>query len=331
MAVNTAFHTNNVAALASEQNLYADLVKEAIQIYGHDVHYVDRTLIALDDVLGEDSLSQFTEQAKIEMYVEDSEGGYQGDKEILSQFGLENRNEITFVVNKTRFQDIQHQISIETATDTTSGSILLEDGTITSTTTTNISASFEEAYLRSEDTATNADRPQEGDLVYHPIVNKIFEIYFVDHDEPFHQLDNNPVFKLKCRQFEYSSETLDTGVTEIDVVEDELSIDSLQHQITLEQSGVYNERIRLSEGWLLNEDGSGDFIIFEDDDTSAGESILLESDADSGDASYIIQEDYIIGDRSTDKTAQNEFFEGADDTVLDFSESNPFGDVGSSS
>ena len=51
MAVNTAFHTNNVAALASEQNLYADLVKEAIQIYGHDVHYVDRTLIALDDVL----------------------------------------------------------------------------------------------------------------------------------------------------------------------------------------------------------------------------------------------------------------------------------------
>ena len=82
---------------------------------------------------------------------------------------------------------------------------------------------------------------------------------------------------------------------------------------------------------LLNEDGSGDFIIFEDDDTSAGESILLESDADSGDASYIIQEDYIIGDRSTDKTAQNEFFEGADDTVLDFSESNPFGDVGSSS
>ena len=82
---------------------------------------------------------------------------------------------------------------------------------------------------------------------------------------------------------------------------------------------------------LLNEDGSGDFIIFEDDDTSAGESILLESDADSGDASYIIQEDYIIGDRSTDKTAQNEFFEDADDTVLDFSESNPFGDVGSSS
>ena len=330
MAVNSIFHTSNLHSLATERSLYQDLVKEAIQIYGHDVYYINRDTVALDTILGEDSLSTFTKQPPIEMYVEDSEG-FGGDKEIISQFGLENRNEITFVVNKTRFQDIQHQISIETATDTTSGSILLEDGTITSTTTTNISASFEEAYLRSEDTATNADRPQEGDLVYHPIVNKIFEIYFVDHDEPFHQLDNNPVFKLKCRQFEYSSETLDTGVTEIDVVEDELSIDSLQHQITLEQSGVYNERIRLSEGLLLNEDGSGDFIIFEDDDTSAGESILLESDADSGDASYIIQEDYIIGDRSTDKTAQNEFFEGADDTVLDFSESNPFGDVGSSS
>ena len=52
MAVNRAFHTNNVAALTTEQNLYRDLVKEAIQIYGHDVYYVDRTTVALDSVLG---------------------------------------------------------------------------------------------------------------------------------------------------------------------------------------------------------------------------------------------------------------------------------------
>ena len=53
---------------------------------------------------------------------------------------------------------------------------------------------------------------KEGDLVYHPVLNKLFEVSFVDHDEPFHQLDNNPVYKLRCRQFEYSSEVLDTGV-----------------------------------------------------------------------------------------------------------------------
>ena len=63
-------------ALKSEQNLYSDLIKEAIQIYGHDVYYVDRTTVAIDSVLGEDSLSKFTTQHPIEMYVEDASGGY---------------------------------------------------------------------------------------------------------------------------------------------------------------------------------------------------------------------------------------------------------------
>ena len=103
MAVNRAFHTNNVSALTVEQNLYRDLIKEAIQIYGHDVYYVDRTTVAIDSILGEDSLSKFTTQHPIEMYIEDAEGGFQGEKEIMSQFGLENRNEITFVVSKQRF------------------------------------------------------------------------------------------------------------------------------------------------------------------------------------------------------------------------------------
>ena len=75
MAVNRAFHTNNVAALTTEQNLYRDLVKEAIQIYGHDVYYVDRTTVALDSILGEDSLSKYITRHPIEMYVEDAEGG----------------------------------------------------------------------------------------------------------------------------------------------------------------------------------------------------------------------------------------------------------------
>jgi len=71
-----------------------------------------------------------------------------------------------------------------------------------------------------------------------------------------------------------------------------------------------------------------DVVIHEDDEASIGESILLENAADSGDANYIIQEDYIVGDMSTDTTAQNEFFEAEDENILDFSESNPFGDAG---
>ena len=135
MAVNRAFHTNNVAALTTEQNLYLDLVKEAIQIYCHDVYYVDRTTVALDSILCEDSLSKYTTRHPIEMYVEDAEGGYQGEKEIITQFGLENRNEITFVVSKQRFQQMDSQITLEDGTGTTGGSIQLEAGTVDQTAT----------------------------------------------------------------------------------------------------------------------------------------------------------------------------------------------------
>ena len=82
MAVNAIFKTNNLASIQSERNLYSDLIKEAIQIYGHDVYYVDRTLVARDNVLGEDALSKFTNAQPIEMYVEDSEG-FGGDNRVL--------------------------------------------------------------------------------------------------------------------------------------------------------------------------------------------------------------------------------------------------------
>ena len=292
MAVNSAFHTNNLHSLTTERSLYQNLIKEAIQIYGHDVYYVNRETVALDNVLGEDALSKYTNAEPIEMYVEDAEG-FGGDKEIISQFGLENRNEITFVVSKERFQEIDSQINLEEG----EGSIALEDGSIDQTdnfsTVSTLTGNF---YILQDTATTDADRPQEGDLVYHPIFEKMFEINFVDHDEPFYQLDNNPVYKLRCKQFEYASEIIDTGIATIDAIEGDLSTDSRQYQITLE-----------------NEVGS----------------VLLENAADTGINSYIITEDYIVGDYDTDKTSQNELFDQLDDTVLDFSESNPFGDVGS--
>ena len=85
MAVNSIFHTSNVAAISTEQNLYRDLIIEAIQIHGHDVHYLDRTLVNEDTILGTDSLAKFNTQAKIEMYMEDSSGGFAGDREKMNQ------------------------------------------------------------------------------------------------------------------------------------------------------------------------------------------------------------------------------------------------------
>ncbi len=375
MAVNAIFKTNNLASIQAERNLYSDLIKEAIQIYGHDVYYMDRTLVARDNVLGEDSLSKFTTQHPIEMYVEDATGGYAGEKELISQFGLENRNEITFVVNKKRFQEMDSQITLEDGTGTTGGSIQLEAGTIDQTTTssrleTQITQSFvtlsgtdssstneddkimleddntsfilseesgSEFYLINDTVTTDADRPLEGDLIFTPILNKLFEISFVDHDEPFHQLDNNPVYKLRCKQYEYSQEAIDTGITVLDNIESDLSADTGQYQFTLEQSSTYNEGLEINDtvntfGVLL-EETDGDNIIMEDEDTSAGENIILENAADSGDKQYLLQETYIVGDSSTtttdlDTSAQNELFDQLDDDVLDFSETNPFGDAG---
>ena len=194
-----------------------------------------------------------------------------------------------------------------------------------------------EFYLINDSATTDADRPLEGDLIYSPILTKLFEISFVDHDEPFHQLDNNPVYKLRCKQYEYSQEAIDTGITVLDNIESDLSTSTAQYQFTLEQSSTYNEPVAINDtvntvGTLLDETDS-DNIIMEDETTSAGENILLENAADSGTDAYLIQEDYIVGDASTtttdlDKSAQNELFDQLDDDVLDFSETNPFGDAG---
>ena len=317
MAVNKHFHTNGVSAIASEQSLYADLVSEAIHHRGHSVYYLDRTLVAEDTVLGEDSLSKFNNQALIEMYMEDSGGGFAGQQELMTQFGLQNLSEATFIVSKTKFQEKTKQIQLEDGTDSPeSGSVQLESGTVTDGTI---------SYILNETDATDSDRPFEGDAIYHPVLKKLFQINFVDDDVPeyFYQLDNNPVYKMRCRLFDYGSETLETGISEIDAISDDLSTASSEFQFTLERSSIIGDSISLDFSELdLSSSATLDSTVVSLDPLSFGESLILE------DGSYIISEEFVLGDGVTDKTAQNELFETLDDNVLDFSESNPFGDAG---
>ena len=277
MAVNTAFHTSNLHSIATERTLYSDLIKEAIQIFGHDVYYMDRTLVAEDTILGEDSLSKFRTQHPIEMYMEDADGGFAGEKELMNQFGLQNLSEATFVVNKERFQELDRQIQIQDGTDTSSGgSIQLEAGTIdqSSSSSTLTTASGDNVFYIIQDTAaTDSDRPQEGDAIYHPVLDKMFQINFVDHDEPFYQLDNNPVYKMRCRLYDYSSEIIDTGITAIDAIETDHSVDALIYQFTLEQSSAVNEDIRLE---IATDDDVASGLLLEETD---GDNIVGESDS----------------------------------------------------
>ena len=333
MAVNSFFHTSNVAAISTEQSLYSNLIAEAIQIHGHDVYYMDRTIVAEDSILGGDTLSKFKDAAKIEMYMENADGGFAGEREIMNQFGLQNLSEATFVVNKLRFQELTKQITIEAGTSidvdgTTAeegGSILLEAGTLAETTTDLEGSDF---YIISETDATDSDRPFEGDAIYHPILKKMFQINFVDQDEPFFQLDNNPVYKLRCRLFDYASEELDTGIDDIDAIEDALSTSTSEYQFTMESDSAVVNAMSMEDnsGRIMHENDIDELVVYEDSDmtTSAG-SLLSET------GEFLIQESYIVGDMVSDKSSQNELFDTLDDTVIDFSESNPFGDVGRSS
>ena len=327
MAVNSFFHTSNVAAISTEQSLYSNLVAEAIQIHGHDVFYMDRTIVAEDAVLGGDTLSKFKDASKIEMYMENADGGFAGERDIMNQFGLQNLSEATFVVNKLRFQELTKQITIESGTDEEEGgSVLLEAGTLALTATDLEGSDF---YIISETDATDSDRPFEGDAIYHPILNKMFQVNFVDHDEPFFQLDNNPVYKLRCRLFDYASEELNTGIDTIDAIEDALSLNLLDFQFTLEQETEVGESLSIdSELYTIDVNNvTIDTTIVSTDSSSSGESIILENSADTGNAEYLLQEEArSLGDNTNDKTAQNELFDTLDDTVLDFTESNPFGD-----
>ena len=99
----------------------------------------------------------------------------------------------------------------------------------------------------------------------------MFEISFVDHDEPFFQLDTNPVYKLKCRLFEYGSEDINTGESTLDNIDDTESLDALVHQFTFEQTSTFTEEIALEDNSLLLLDRT------DSDGTDAGDNLITET------------------------------------------------------
>ena len=197
MATNHFFQGGNSIGATSEQRLVEDLVLESLKIYGHDIYYMPRTLVNQDKIFDEDELSRFTQAYPMEMYL-DNVNGYEGQGDIFTRFGLEVRDQATFVMVKRRWEDMVQ----------TSG------GTFTQTT-----------------------RPSEGDLIYFEKTKSLFEIKYVDFQNPFYQLNQIYVYRLVCELFEYSSEDLDTGITTIDAIETKYSQDMLEYQM-LQEDGT---------------------------------------------------------------------------------------------
>lgn len=251
MATNFYFQNGNTSGTTGEQLLMEDLIIESLKIYGHDVHYMPRTLVSEDTIFDEDTLSQFTQSYPLEMYLENV-SGFDGEGELFSKFGIEVRDSATFVVAKRRWDEL---------VSTSGGTFSLDT------------------------------RPAEGDLLYFPKTSSIFEIKMVEFADPFYQAGKLYTFKMQCELFQYSSEVIDTGIVEIDNIEEENSLDMFLFQMLLE------------DGSMLKQEG--------------GESIIQEE--------YSAQKTNVNTDNS-DFMTQN-----TDLDILDFSEINPFGELAGSS
>ena len=181
MALNPFF----LHGTSSEQRLVQDLINEQLRMYGVEVIYIPRKYVNKKTIIEEVTASRFDDNFAIEAYVNNFEG-YSGQGDILTKFGVSLKDELAITISKERFEDFISPFL--------SG---LDDGT---------------------DTAdiTLSSRPREGDLVYFPLGERLFEVKFVEHESPFYQLGKNYVYELKCELFEYEDEIIDTSIKEID-------------------------------------------------------------------------------------------------------------------
>jgi hypothetical protein len=163
----------------SEQKLVQDLINEQIRMYGQDVYYMPRKFIKENKVVREVILSKFDESFVIEAYISTVDGfGGQGD--ILSKFGVRSTDEITFIISKERYQSLITPF-------------ILDDPNI-----------------------KVAERPQEGDLIFLPLDNALFEIKYVEGKRPFYQLNDLYIYELRCELYEYEDEIISTGIDVVD-------------------------------------------------------------------------------------------------------------------
>jgi len=163
----------------SEQSLVQSLINEQLKIYGVDVHYMPRTYVSSDSVLREVTASSFKDAYPIEAYI-DNFDGYGDNPTLLSKFGIEQTNEVTLIISKERFEN------------------------------------YISPLMKNESNIKLSTRPKEGDLIYFPFGDRLFEIKYVEHERPFYQLKNTYVYELRCELFRYEDEVIDTGVDEID-------------------------------------------------------------------------------------------------------------------
>ena len=237
--MSTSFYFNNFSN-SQEQVLIEDLVLESIRVYGHDMYYCPRTLVAKDDIYGEDTISEYKTAYYVDLYIKNVDS-YEGDGNFLSKFNLEIRDQMTLTVSVRNFMNEIGNLEM-------------------------------------------IDRPQEGDLVYIPMLDRLLVVKYVNKNPVFYQMGAIQMYDLVCEMFEYSSERFSTGIDAIDSIETNLSLDASEYAI-LTQNG---------------------FIIT------------------SQDGYQIVQGGYDFETQARDPFEDNTEFETEGDSILDWSQIDPF-------
>ena len=209
----------------SEQRLVQDLINEQLQIYGVEVTYIPRKFVNKSTVIKEVESSAFDDNFLLEAYVNTYEG-YSGQGDIMTKFGVSLRDELTLTISKERFED------------------------------------FISPFLESDEDYELSSRPREGDIVFFPLGSRLFEVKFVEHEEPFYQLGKNYVYQLKCELFEYEDEVIDTGIEAIDSQLEDIGYISTLQLIGTGVTATASAQMNASgRGYIreivLNNDGSG--------------------------------------------------------------------------
>ena len=295
MPTNLYFNNYPAKQVTSEQLLIEDLVIESMQIHGMDVFYMPRMNTSQDDLLyGENTVKQYRKAYPLEMYLENVTG-MEGEQDFISKFGLEIRDEMTFLVSRRRFSA----------------------------------------------TIPTQLRPNEGDLIYVPLVQNFFEIAFVEHENDqamFYTLGrgrggNVYVYSLKLKQLVFSNEIIETGITEIDEQISEsypkirISLDTVTGKfINGEIAYVGNSLANATtQAIVYNFQPNSHLDVYRVNGTFTVGTIR---GADSGaTATILLASDSYTSNNAFEDIVDNARIESESDAIIDWTEKNPFGEA----
>jgi hypothetical protein len=289
MALNPYFSQG----VKTEQTLYEDIIIESLKMYGQNCIYMPRELTNKDTILGDDPVSHFSKAYRVEMYIENV-GGFDGEGDLFTKFGVELRDEATFVIARRRWNQL----------------------------------------VSSYQTTIDYFRPREGDLIYLPLSKSIFQIQKVDTESPFYQLKNLPIFTMRASLFEYNDEDFDTGtdadlVEKIGAYQIALSLSDSDTAslFTIGETVTQTLGSTIMSGEIADLNDSDNILYVAHAGATNGTFAIFDIGSITGVTSGTTATITLVAEQNNiDPGNQNDVFDTFEADFIDFSETNPFGD-----